>query len=347
MNPILTPEAVAKNRSVQSGIGAEPELPAPRGPISERLLTALTGVPSTIGTRVPVPDTPLSDDDFHLALYVCYEMHYRSFKDVDAHWEWNPGLISFRNKLEHIFETALMDTYLDDGGDYPVVEAVKNIAASTQGPSLSTYISERATLEEFYEFVIHRSAYQLKEADPHSWVIPRLDGKAKAALVEIQTDEYGGGRGDRMHSELFRKTMKALGLDGSYGAYLDVIPGVTLATVNLISLFGLHRRLRGAAVGHLAIFEMTSSQPNKAYADGARRLGASAEATDFYDEHVEADSVHEVIAAYDLAGGLATQEPELGPIIRFGARACAGLDARFSAHLLDCWSRGASSLRRT
>ena len=35
----------------------------------------------------------------------------------------------------------------------------------------------------------------------------------------------------------------ALGLDPSYGAYLDLIPGVTLATVNLMSLFGLHRRL--------------------------------------------------------------------------------------------------------
>ena len=58
--------------------------------------------------------------------------------------------------------------------------------------------------------------------------------------------------------------MDAVGLDATYGAYLDQIPGVTLATVNLMSLFGLHRRLRGAIVGHLALFEMTSSVPEPA-----------------------------------------------------------------------------------
>ncbi len=58
---------------------------------------------------------------------------------------------------------------------------------------------------------MHRSAYQLKEADPHSWAIPRLSGPPKAALVEIQADEYGGGRPDRMHAELFADAMEALG----------------------------------------------------------------------------------------------------------------------------------------
>ena len=38
-------------------------------------------------------------------------------------------------------------------------------------------------------------------------------------------------------------------------------PAITLAIGNLMSLFGLHRRLRGAIVGHLAAFEMTSSLP--------------------------------------------------------------------------------------
>ena len=70
-----------------------------------------------------------------------------------------------------------------------------------------------------------------------------------------------------------RTRWRALGLDARYGAYLDHLPGDTLATVNLMSLFGLHRRLRGAIVGHLALFEMTSSIPNRRYARGLRRLG--------------------------------------------------------------------------
>jgi hypothetical protein len=51
---------------------------------------------------------------------------------------------------------------------------------------------------------------------------------------------------------LFAQAMDELGLDSSYGAYLNRIPGYTLATVNLMSLLGLHRRWRGAIVGHLA-----------------------------------------------------------------------------------------------
>ncbi|CAN5821145.1 iron-containing redox enzyme family protein [soil metagenome] len=321
-------------------------LPSPRGPISRRLLKALGGSPGAIDLGFNSPADPLADDDLHLALYVCYELHYRAFPGVDPRWEWEPGLIAFRNRLEGIFEEALLDEFLEGGPEVPVVESMKEIACSTQGPSLSAYIRADATYEEFIEFVIHRSAYQLKEADPHTWAIPRLDGKAKAAMVEIQSDEYGGGRFERMHAEMFRKTMVGLGLNGAYGAYLERIPGVTLATVNLISFFGLHRRLRGATVGHLAIFEMTSPLPNRDYGDGARRLGATPEVTEFYDEHVEADSVHEVIAAYDLAGGLAAQEPDQAPMIRFGARACAGLDARFSAYVLDCWAAGRPSLRQ-
>ena len=160
--------------------------------------------------------------------------------------------------------------------------------------------------------MIHRSIYTLKEADPHSFAIPRIDGPAKAALVEIQADEYGGGDPERMHATIFARTMEALGLDATYGAYLDVVPGVTLATVNLVSLFALHRRLRGAAMGHLALFELTSAVPNRRYGNGLRRLGFGTEVTHYYDEHVEADSVHDMIAAYDLVGAMMREDPGMG-----------------------------------
>ena len=111
----------------------------------------------------------------------------------------------------------------------------------------------------------HRSAYQLKEADPHTWAIPRISGQAKATMVEIQVDEYGNGNGSRMHSALFAETMTALGLDPRPNRYLNELPGFTLATVNLISFLALHRRLRGALVGHLALFEMTSVGPMGRY----------------------------------------------------------------------------------
>jgi len=298
--------------------------------------------------EVPLVDVadPLADDDLHLALYCCYELHYRGFDGVDPGWEWDPHLLAARQALERPFEAAVRAAVPYDPVEPGGVEAaLRAVVDDDSGPSLSRTIERRAGIDQVREFLVHRSAYQLKEADPHSWAVPRLSGRPKEALVEVQADEYGGGRPGRMHATLFAKAMQALGLDDRYGAYLDRIPGPTLATVNLMSLFGLHRRLRGAIVGHLAAFEMTSSEPNGRYARGLRRVGAGDDATEFFDEHVEADALHEAVAAHDLAGGLARCEPEIAPDILFGARALMLLEARFAAALLEAWGAGRSSLR--
>jgi len=325
------------------------ELPSPRGPLSGRLFEALEGPPDQ-GLEAPSAiDSfdPIADEDLQLALYVAYEIHYSGIRGVDERWEWAPSLLAFRAELERPFEAALDELAEPAAGEElaSVGAALQAIVADDPGPPLSRYLETQGTLEQMHEHVIHRSAYQLKEADPHSWAIPRLSPRPKAALLEVQADEYGGGSAERMHSVLFAKTMTALGLDPTYGAYLDRLPGVTLATVNLISLFGLHRRRRGALVGHLAGFEMTSSIPNRRYGNALRRLGCGREATHFYDEHVEADAVHENIAAWDLAGGLAADEPEVAADILFGARALLQLEARWATHLMDSWERGESSLR--
>ena len=229
-------------------------------------------------------------------------------------------------------------------GARDVPHSLQALAREGGGPSLSRYNEPRATIEDVRDFWIQRSMYHLREADSHTWALPRLSGRAKAALVEIQMDEYGSGIEERMHSSLFRMSLEALGLATRYGSYVDRVPGVTLATVNLMSLFGLHRRWRGACVGHLALFEMTSSEPNRRYARGLRRLGYGSSATTFFDEHVEADSIHEVIAAHDLAGTLANESDDLAADILFGAQALGLVDARFAQYLLEHWQKGESSL---
>ena len=318
-------------------------LPEPRGGVTELLLDALRAPPA----RLPDAPAPDSEEDLQLALYLCYELHYRGLPEVDDDWEWEPSLLALRARLEARFEAGLRAAVPvpEPPEDGAMDLALRAIMDADEAPSLSRHLERRGTLPQFLEFVVHRSAYQLKEADPHSWALPRLSGGPKAAMVEIQADEYGGGVADRIHAQLFAHTMDTLGLDSRYGAYVDHLPAVTLATVNLMSMFGLHRRLRGAIVGHLALFEMTSSVPNRRYGNGLRRLGHG-EATGFYDEHVVADAVHENVAAVDLAGGLARQEPALAPDILWGAAALVELDARFARHLLESWRAGRSSLRR-
>jgi hypothetical protein len=324
-------------------------LPRVRGPVTGILLEVLR-CPPGMPVELPVLDaTPalLADDDVQLALYLCYELHYGELEGVDDDWEWDPGLLAFRAVLERAFEAALrvaVRSPCEAANPQQLGTQLNALVAADDGPPLSRYVETRATREQLRELLVHRSAYQLKEADPHSWAIARLSGPPKAALVEVQADEYGGGRAERIHAALFARAMAAVGLDARYGAYVERLPGITLATVNLMSLCGLHRRLRGAIVGHLAAFEMTSSLPNRRYGNGLRRLGFGVEATDFFDEHVEADAVHEQVAAWDLAGGLARTEPQLADDILWGAVALLELEARWAHHLLDAWERGESSL---
>jgi hypothetical protein len=331
------------------------KLPSPRGVVSGALITALGRAPHELDPAIadgyPSAAAGLTDEDLQLTLFVLYELAYRGWDGVDDEWEWQPSLLRLRTAGEEIFEAALhavADPHADAVPDELTATSIaRKLAAMTGeegGPSLSKYLRGRATPAQFREFAAHRSVYHLREADPHTFAIPRLGGAAKAALIEIQIDEYGGGRVNRMHQELFKATMTALDLDTTYGAYVDVAPALTLAANNLMSLFGLHRRRRGALLGHLAAYEMTSTAPNRAYGNGLRRLGGNADATRFYDEHVEADAVHEQIAAYDMCGTFCVAEPERAPDVLFGARCALALDELWAAELLERWGRDESSL---
>lgn len=328
-------------------------LPSGRGPLSDAVTDALSRDPG------PVPDltelangswpTPIADEDFQLALFVLYALHYRTIHGVDDGWEWEPNLIGVRRILEERFESALRELVPSDPPAVTTAQDVSEVlfelTRNAPGPSVSRHIARRASREQVLEWLVHKSPYQLMEADPHTWAIPRLQGRAKAALVEIQADEYGGGLTERVHSELFRVTMTEVGLDPTYGAYLEHVPAITLAGVNAISMFGLNRRLRGAVAGHLAAFEMTSSQPNRHYARGIRRLGWSDAAAEYFDEHVMADAIHEQIAARDLAGGLAEAEPDQWPEVWFGAASLLEIERLAGEQRLTAWDEGRSSLR--
>jgi hypothetical protein len=335
----------------------------PRGPVSAQLAEALRHGPDDGVAAMELaaerakdalaadPDL-ITDDDLQLALLLSYGLSYGSIvDDGDDAWEWHPAHLAVRMPIERRFEQQLRERVgpsdLPEANAEAVAAYLFELTGDDSGPSLSRYLAKKATAEQAVEFVIHRSVYTLKEADPHSWAIPRLTGRAKAALVEVQSDEYGGGRPERVHATIFAGTMRGVGLDDSYGAYIDNVPAVTLASFNMMSMFGINRRLRGAIVGHLAAFEMTSSIPNRLYGNGFRRLGYGDDVTWYFDEHVEADAVHEQIAGRDLAGGLAEQHPELLDDIVFGAKACLYADGLVAAHLLERWQAGASSLRES
>ncbi len=333
------------------------DLPLDRGPLSRTVLRALAE-----GTEVDadllvgevqgaaVAADVLTDDDLQLMLWTLYELHFRGFDGVDPSREWDPRLLQVRSAVEEVFETALRDrtaSYVEAATSAAddVPDQIQHVIGAVPGPSLAHHLQREATHDQFVEFLTQRSLYHLKESDPTAFVLPRLDGPAKAALAELLYDEYGGGRPDRLHATLFARALEGCGLDPAYGAYVDLTPGYTLAVNNAMSLFGLHRRLRGAALGHLAAFEATSSLPCRRIASGIRRLGLPDAVWDYFDEHVEADAVHEQVALRNICGTLVADQPELRDDVLLGAAVCMDLDAVVAERMIDAWQHGQSTLR--
>lgn len=313
-----------------------PSLPAPRGPMSAALVAALSGGAPPASLRAFAVDTadPFGED-LQLALCLCYELHYRGFDGVASGWEWEPALLEVRRTLEAAFLSALRAEVA--GGDDVAAVLDEQLVEPVDGDGVSHHLRDHGELWQLREYVTHRSIYHLKEADPHAWVIPRLRGRAKAALVAVEYDEFGGGRAEMMHAQLFADLMDELGLDSSYLAQLDAVPAPMLATVNMMSMFGLHRALRGAMVGHFAVAEITTAPSAQRMADALERLGVGPRGTLFFTEHIEADAVHEQILRRDVIGDLLRTEPDLAQDLVFGIQATNLLEERLGDHLLGCW----------
>ena len=319
-------------------------VPQARGELSEQLFAALRN-----DAAAPVGIAPSDEEDLQVALWVLYELHYRGFDDVDAAREWDPGLIALRAELEDPFEGRLRELTSDLVSsvepDRGVVAALERVVAADEWPSVAAYLHRQATEDQFREFLAMRSVYHLKETDAHTWLLPRLAGSPKVVLAELVYDEFGDGRPENSHQQLYADALAEAGLEPTYGHYLDDVPAHVLAVNNAMSLFGLHRRLRGASAGHLAAFEMTSSLPCRKILQGAQRLGLGPAVQRYFDEHVEADAIHEHLAARGICAAMVEAEPELFADVLHGAASCIVLDGLSAQALLDDWDADRSGMR--
>ena len=327
--------------------------PTPRGSMSARVLDILTGSddpPFDASSNLP-SDVSLEgrSDDVQLALYLCYEVQYAGLPGTE-HLEWNVKLIDIRQTLERAFRTALDEDIARSSAGrrsapsspYAVSATIAQLLDADDGPSLSRYMETTGTLDQMRDVIVHRSPYQLKEGDPHTAGVQRLNGRAKQILVQIQAGEYGADApGRRTRAALFADTMCSLGLDPTPNAYLDVLPASSLAISNLISMFGLNRRWRGALVGQLAAFEMTSVVPMGRYAAGLRRMGAPDRARRFYEVHVMADAEHEVMAI-EMVEQQCALEPATADDVIFGVQATLVVERWFAETLLRTWCMAAT-----
>ena len=307
-------------------------LPQPRGPLTEELFSSLR-------TGAAVPTANASGEDAALALWVLHELHYGGFDELDERLEWDADLLRLRAGLERDLEDRLRGRFTPPEG-VSFVDDFFDWLEDQDGASIARHVHRDASREQVDELLRIRSIYHLKESDPVAWLVPRLGVRAKAALMELQFDEYGNGDPNRLHHHLYAEGMRAIGMEPSYDAHIDLVPLEVLEQNNTLSLFGLHRRHRAAAIGHLAAFEATSSLPSRRMAQGLERLGYPAAMVEYYAEHVEADAVHEQLAVRTIAAALLEEEPGLEEDLWFGAFTCLDLEDRFARTMLTRWGVG-------
>lgn len=160
------------NRTV---IAAEPRLPQPRGPLSAVVIDLLAkGSPSAHPDDVEEMLAAANPYglDLQLALYVCYELHYRGFSGVDPRWEWDIGLLNLRRRMEEAFLARLESDAGQDSHEYAIAAELDALMREPEDDAnLSVHLAEYASWEHMQEYFAQRSIYHLKEGDPQAWVI--------------------------------------------------------------------------------------------------------------------------------------------------------------------------------
>jgi hypothetical protein len=338
-------------------------LPQTRGPVTyllwSDLLTypaeqPLTATAGAVRQALAGSEDLLYDEDLQLALFCLYELHCSGLDGVDERWEWDPGLLALRHELEAGLEARLRRGAAElfgTGDTMPrspqeVADRLFAMAHHGTGPSAWDFIGREADHGQLQESLVHQSVYRLKETAPYAWALPRLTGRPRAALAELQAGDHGGGHAGRSQAELFAADLARLGLKEHLAAYVDWVPAISLAAVNLRSLFGIHRRLRGATAGSLAVEALGSSVPAAAFARGLERWGVDSGDAGDVAERIQAGAVRGELAGCEVAGGLVAQDRSLADDVFFGAASALLVDQLVGRWQLEAWQAGRSSLLR-
>ena len=217
--------------------------------------------------------------------------------------------------------------------------------AEHDGVSLAAHVQRDADRDQVLELLRVRSLYHLQEADPTAWVVPRLGVRAKAALMELLcTTSTAPATPTACTTTASRSAWRPAASTPRSAPMSTRCRPEILEQNNTMSLFGLHRRRRAAALGHLAAFEATSSLPSRRMVAGLERLGFPDELVDYYGEHVEADAVHEQLAVRTIVGGSSRRRACSRGGRRGSGRSPASISRTASA--AGCSSPGASASRR-
>ena len=118
----------------------------------------LRGDASTLPCRPVRSRDGVGDEDLQLALYCCYELHYRGFESVSDAREWDPDVLRFRDGLGGRPTRALLDTRFPGNRRRSAMRdagaLIEQAILESEGPSLSGYLADEGSRAQFAEFVV-------------------------------------------------------------------------------------------------------------------------------------------------------------------------------------------------
>lgn len=319
---VLVEEAPTLVR-VPPTLRALPELPAPRGPISQGVVDFVTGGGcEVVDASSGVAGQP-HDDDFHAALWALNVLQVADFRDVEPDRVASLRMRTLHWYLEQTFESQLRRFVPPQ----PVDDLLGHLQSIIDRPGSTRGSSPLAVRNRF----LAKAPYGGWEADPHTMALARIEDPLKAALADIQAGEYGVGHATT-HAEIYRSCIAALGM--SITEAVAAAPACSLAFANATWLFCRDRRMRGAAVGQLCLLELDSVGPCRREKECWDAAGLPAAARHWYDIHALADVEHAEVVIEQLVPAMEEQTPWLVADAAWGAEV--------TWFLQDCVARACS-----
>jgi hypothetical protein len=169
------------------------------------------------------------------------------------------------------------------------VSGVRRAAALERVPAVYRWLRDDADWDQMVAFLAVEGGPDAGFDDLVALAQIGIQGVPKVALAQNYWDEMGGGRPERVHTELHHRLVDAVDMPR---LARDDLATPALDRTALNGVLATNRWLQPELIGALGVLELQAGPRCRAVVGGLERLGAGEGAIDFYREHADVDPVH-------------------------------------------------------
>jgi len=269
-----------------------------------------------------------------------YALHLEPLDTLDGAevWQHHPRVAATKLRLEARFRGHLDDGVEGRGveavpdGRHDAVAGMRRLARRDLVPALYDWLAEAANHHELVAYLAMEGGPDADFDDLVAICQVGLRGRAKLTLAANYWDELGRGSATDVHTELHQQMVAALPVPP---VPIDALPLEALERKALNGFLATNRALQPELLGSLGLIECQAGPRCRRVVAGMRRLGVSADASAFYEEHATADPRHGKEWIDDAVAPLVAHRPDWGPRILRGAQWRAAVNRRFFTAMED------------